>query len=150
MNWHTDTGTTTEADAGAWERAHNDRWDDDRPTLGELAADAEQDRLHAKWQAERDAARRARGEFVPTAGQRLDASLMRWAFGPVNVEVTPVREGVFRVDGMAAEQAATIAAGAQWASKVETAVKDGHLFIRIHEALMPHGETGALDDGPPF
>lgn len=99
-----DRYTNTVEDAAAWEAARSwGSYDDGRPSRAEAEEDARLDRIAAKRQQEADDAARARGEYVPSSGTRLTASLLSLTLaqgGLYGLDVRPHREGVFRIAGV--------------------------------------------------
>lgn len=101
-NGSVDRYTNTPEDAASFERHRGGSYgyDEDRPSPGELAEMAADDRAAARRQAERDAAARARGEYVPSSAMRLAATTLSMTLaqrGVFGMDVEPAREGILRV-----------------------------------------------------
>lgn len=157
-----DTHTNTVEDAAAFEWLHGgaDGYDD-RPTARELAEDAALDAQNARRQAERDAAARARGEYVPSSAMLLAASACSISLvqrGVWGLEVEAYREGVLRV---APERFAerrpsaedTIAAlTGIYGDDAEVAIGNGCVWVRIIRTAFadPFVVDGEAREEPPL
>lgn len=146
-----DVHTHTVADAAEFERLRTyDDGYDDRPSARDLAADAESDRLAAKFRKEREDAARARGEYVPDVWDRGVGGMIEFCLivAGHTVEVLHVREHVMVIQvnplaGPVTVEDVERACGAVIGTKVEVREHEGRIWLR-------RTETGLLDDEPPF
>jgi hypothetical protein len=131
--------THTEADAGAWARAHADDYDVDRPTARELAEDAELDRQQAArprqvnpqaahWQVASELNVDIAHALVPIAG--------------VSVSIDGLVPAVCELTREAGIVDHPIVGWLQKQPRWEVRVDGGRVFVR------PAG--GELEVGPPF
>jgi len=147
-----DRFTTTPEDAGWFERHRSGGYGAaDRPSLAEVLADADIDRLVERQRAREDDALRAAGRHVPTPRDRIAVSLSSIRFATANradVEVTCVREGVFRFDHrhpLTAAQAAEVLSE-EW----EVVEHEGRLWGRVSADYLRDPWWDPLPDRPPF
>lgn len=139
---HSDTNAVDVSDA--YERSHAPQWDDRAgPTRGEADEDARLDAIDRRQSEAIDRARRARGEYVPShvteaAGTMVALTLVqRGMFG---CRVVPVREGVFRIDGLTDLDDPLFKGDTFDPAKYEFRVVDQTVWLKREPA----------DPGPPF
>lgn len=104
-----------------------------RPSDHDLAIDAALDRAQAAWQATRDAEARARGEYVPGDGARIDATdaALLLARHGIPATLEPVRaDGIYRVDPTGHDYDLEHAAEVLAADGYEVATQNGRLWAR--------------------
>lgn len=157
-----DRHTNTPEDAGAFERLRGGSYGyrDDVPDAGDLAADAAMDAANARRRAEREAAARARGEYVPSPAMSLAASACSISLaqrGVFGMEVEPAREGVLRVSPErlaqrpGADEVLAALAGI-YGDDAEVVMGNGCVWVRIIRTAFadPFVVDGEAQDNPPF
>lgn len=105
-----DTGTTTLADAGAYEVLRGSE-DPVRPSRSDLGVEAYHERIGQELRQKREDAARARGDYVPSVWTQQTRRSLSWALDNAKVPhagVAIVRDGVFAVTGP--DHAAIVAA----------------------------------------
>lgn len=128
-----DTFTNTVEDAEMYERRRGrDDWIDDRPSEAD-EAETREETNQRRAREKREAAARARGEFVPTSSTLLWAytlSIRLGRYGLYGIDVQAVREHVYRVDGVTSlEHEAWSKIGPEFEAKVN----DGVVWVKYND-----------------
>lgn len=109
---------------------------EDRPSRAELAEMDAWDQQATRARIDREAAARARGEYVADPTTALDAVTIALTLGQrgiLAVSVVPIRAHVYRLDGPRLDQIEDVetALGA----KYEVVGRHGHVWVRALEPL---------------
>lgn len=108
---------------------------DDAPSPGELAEMAADDAFLARRRKEAEDAARARGEYVADPVTAMIASAMAITLGQHGIGplgVTPVRELIYRLDGITVGDLARVEE--VLGDTYDVAARDSHIWVRALES----------------